>query len=66
MPDSRPARGALLCRRCQHYFVTYNPSFPYGCRAMGFSSKRLPCLDVQEASGQTCMRFDPKTTPPRG
>ncbi|POZ61942.1 hypothetical protein [Chromobacterium alticapitis] len=60
MPHTRSARDALLCRRCQHYFITYNPAFPYGCRAMGFSSKRLPCLDVQEASGRPCLRFQPK------
>ncbi|WP_440027162.1 hypothetical protein [Chromobacterium amazonense] len=66
MPAPRPPRAEPLCRRCRHYVITYNPDFPYGCRAMGFSSKRLPCVDVQEASGQTCLRFIPKTTPPRG
>ena len=62
MPSDLPKpRTAPLCIRCHHYFITYNPSFPYGCRAMGFSSKRAPCLDVQEALGQACMRFQPKT-----
>ncbi|AUH50246.1 hypothetical protein CXB49_05125 [Chromobacterium sp. ATCC 53434] len=59
-----PPRAAPLCRRCRHYFVTYDPSFPYGCRAMGFSSKRAPCLDMLGASGQPCMRFQPKTDKP--
>ncbi|WP_434633999.1 hypothetical protein [Chromobacterium sp. CV08] len=62
--DPSPRRGAPLCRRCLHHFVTYDPNFPYGCRAMGFSSKRAPCLDVLEASGQPCMRFQAKPDKP--
>ncbi|MEN3809709.1 hypothetical protein ABH309_03335 [Chromobacterium piscinae] len=60
-PNPAERRRAPLCRRCRHYFVTHDPRFPYGCRTMGFSSKRTPCLDVREASGQPCMRFQPKT-----
>ncbi len=48
------------CRKCRHYFVTWNPDFPFGCRAMGFKSKRLPAYDVYENSSMPCQLFDAK------
>ena len=30
---------------------------PYSCRAMGFKSKMLPCLEVIGADGRPCMGF---------
>ncbi|KPC51891.1 hypothetical protein [Amantichitinum ursilacus] len=48
------------CTRCAHYHITYDPKFPYGCRALNFKSKRKPQLDVIEASLQPCMTFMPK------
>ncbi|WP_047239140.1 hypothetical protein [Chromobacterium subtsugae] len=62
--DASKPRNAPLCLGCQHYFITYRPGFPYGCRAMGFASKRAPCVDVQEASGHPCIRFQPKAGKP--
>lgn len=51
-----PARPE--CLRCKHYFVTWSPRFPYGCRAFGFKSKVIPCLEVYTASHQQCMKFE--------
>ncbi|MCE9632592.1 MAG: hypothetical protein K8Q92_00205 [Methylophilales bacterium] len=48
------------CRQCVHYYITWDTSFPNGCRAMDFKSKRLPHLDVLESNGQYCMTFEPK------
>lgn len=48
------------CRNCQHYFITWDASFPCGCRAMEFKSKRLPHLDVLESSGAPCLKFELK------
>ena len=48
------------CTRCAHYFITHEQSFRYGCRAMDFKSKRQPILDVIDASGQPCLRFEAK------
>jgi hypothetical protein len=45
------------CAECNHYFITWDTSFPYGCRAMNFKSKRSPHLDVVESSGNPCMMF---------
>ncbi|ACT48957.1 hypothetical protein Mmol_2055 [Methylotenera mobilis JLW8] len=52
-----------LCSRCVHYFITYQPNFPYGCKALNFKSRRLPCSEVYEASGKNCLMFAKKPTP---
>ncbi|MDR3056505.1 MAG: hypothetical protein LBU53_14120 [Zoogloeaceae bacterium] len=52
MPENLPN-----CRECQHYYITHDVRFPYGCRAMDFKSRRLPAQDVLTASGAHCLRF---------
>jgi hypothetical protein len=52
MPENLPN-----CRECQHYYITYDTHFPYGCRAMKFKSRHLPAQDVLEASGAHCLQF---------
>jgi hypothetical protein len=49
-----------LCRRCRHYYITHDVSFPYGCRALEFKSRGLPLQDVRQASGEHCLYFQPK------
>lgn len=46
------------CTECAHYFITHDASFPYGCRAQNFKSKRKPQQDVMEASGNVCLTFE--------
>lgn len=59
-PGTPQAQARLLCRRCAHYFITHDPVFRHGCRAMDFKGVRLPGLDVLETTGQLCMTFQPK------
>jgi hypothetical protein len=47
-------RPANVCQGCIYFFVTYEPRFPYGCRVMGFKSRRYPFVDVLEATGKEC------------
>lgn len=58
----------IVCRKCIHYFVTHDPERPYGCRAMGFKSRKNPALVVFESSGMQCRLFSPKdkNDPPAG
>ncbi len=49
-----------LCRQCGHFYITWDKQYPYGCKAMGFKSERLPCLVVREASGLECQFFAAK------
>ncbi|GBG01553.1 hypothetical protein AZSI13_08800 [Azospira sp. I13] len=55
--------GRPPCNRCRFYYITHDPSFPYGCRALDFKSQRLPGQEVQSASGQICLYFKPKPNP---
>ena len=45
------------CNKCQHFYVTYKPKFPYGCKAFGVISKKLPYLEVKRISGTDCALF---------
>jgi predicted nucleic acid-binding Zn-ribbon protein len=50
------------CIKCEHYYITWDKSFPYGCKAMGFKSYRVPSIDVRAASGKECLAFTRKIT----
>ena len=52
------------CRGCTHFYITYNPSRPYGCRAMRFTSRRNPALVVYESSGLICQLYTPRPDGP--
>jgi len=54
------------CRDCHWFYITHRPGRPYGCRAMGFISSRMPCLAVRESSGMACQAFRPKRPRPTG
>ena len=45
------------CHRCRHYYVTYDPDKPFGCRAMGFKSRNNPAQVVYATSGIVCQLF---------
>ncbi len=45
------------CFQCLHFYITHKPAHPYGCRGMGFKSKKLPALVVYESSGMECQLF---------
>lgn len=51
------AGAAQTCMKCVHHFITYDPKFPYGCRAMNFKIRVLPGLEVKSASGLDCQMF---------
>jgi hypothetical protein len=50
----------INCRQCIHYYVTWDKSFPYGCRAMRFKSKMTPSAEVHINSGKPCLLFSIK------
>lgn len=49
------------CWKCKYFQITHQPSRPYGCIAMGFKSKRLPCFEVVSVDGKDCLSFYPKS-----
>ena len=52
------------CLQCAHYYITWDVTFPYGCRAIGFKTKRRPQLDVLQNSGASCLAFEPRPPAP--
>jgi hypothetical protein len=52
------------CQRCLHHYITYEPTWPHGCRAFDFKSKQLPALLVRQNSGQPCGAFESRPSPP--
>jgi len=48
------------CFSCRHFFITWEKSFPYGCKALGFKSLRMPSAEVYNASGMECLRYEKK------
>ena len=50
----------ITCHNCEHYRITWDPRFPYGCRAHGFKSRKNPSLEVYEASAMECLLFAAK------
>jgi len=53
---ARPA-----CVHCRHFFVTWEPDQPRGCRAYGFKSSGLPSDVVLASSGRPCQLYQRKT-----
>ena len=57
-PDgSRPSEVGIDCFSCSHFYITYDPPFPYGCRAVGFKSRRMPSQEMLASSGIDCQYF---------
>jgi hypothetical protein len=48
------------CHKCRHYYVTWDKTYPHGCKAMKFKSKQLPCIDVRISSHRECLLISKK------
>ncbi|MBN2808772.1 MAG: uracil-DNA glycosylase [Deltaproteobacteria bacterium] len=48
------------CRQCRHYYITYDPQKPHGCRAYAFKAKVNPAQVVLSSSGKPCLLFTPR------
>jgi len=51
----------INCTKCEHYYVTWDPGFPKGCRAYGIKTKFMPSAAVLSSSGKPCLSFEEKT-----
>ncbi len=51
------------CRSCKHAYITYESSFPHGCRLFGFKSAKPPSIVVYESTGQFCNGYEPRPAP---
>jgi hypothetical protein len=50
----------IICQKCKHYFVTWQPTQPHGCHAYGFKSRLLPSIVVKQSSGIECGFYEQK------
>jgi len=51
------------CAQCRFYYVTWDTSFPKGCRIFRFKSKHSPSQTVYESTGKFCEEFVEKEKP---
>ena len=58
---AEPARPD--CMACRHFYVTWEPAHPRGCRAFGFKTRELPAVVVKRESGRECQAFEAKAKP---
>lgn len=47
----------INCFKCKYYYITWEPSFPKGCKFYGFKSLYSPSILVKQSTGQTCDKF---------
>ena len=47
----------INCFSCEHFYITYEQKYPYGCRIIGFKSARMPSVDVYINSDMECGLF---------
>lgn len=57
MTDSKKVGTLINCLFCEHFHLTREARFPYGCRALGFKTFRMPSVDVFYASEKDCSLF---------
>lgn len=50
------------CFQCEHFYVTWDPKFPRGCRAFGFKTAQIPSAQVLQASGKQCLQYSKKSS----
>lgn len=55
---SKPQK--INCYKCKNYYVTWDPRFPCGCRAIGFKGKEIPSISVRKNTGIDCQFFEEK------
>ena len=48
------------CHNCIHFYITYRPKFPNGCKAFGIISAKVPYLKIKKISGTNCAMFSKK------
>ncbi|NCB39201.1 MAG: uracil-DNA glycosylase [Erysipelotrichia bacterium] len=56
-PASSKADPRIDCRECVNFYITWQISTPYGCKAHGFKSAQIPSMVVFTSSGEHCLLF---------
>lgn len=51
---------AINCQKCKYFFVTWDYTFPKGCRLFGIKSKEQPSQMIYKSTGKKCINFENK------
>lgn len=57
MYNRKMEQGKPQCLKCVHYFATYDPQSPRGCKAYGFRSSSIPSQVIKRETGSECIQF---------
>ena len=53
----------VICTQCVHFYITWDPKFPRGCRQYGFKTTKMPSITVRETIGAPCTSYRAKQLP---
>ena len=45
------------CMKCIHYFSTFDPTRPRGCKLYGMKTAQFPNILVKKETGKECLGF---------
>ncbi len=48
----------MSCMKCKHYFSTFDPALPRGCKLYGMRTTQFPDQVVKRESGRECLGFE--------
>jgi hypothetical protein len=51
------------CTQCKHFYITWDPKIPNGCKQFGIMCKDLPSKIVAQAGMGECSGFEAKKRP---
>jgi hypothetical protein len=51
------------CTQCKHFYITWDPKIPNGCKQYGIQCKDLPSKIVAQAGMGDCAGFEAKKRP---
>lgn len=52
--------GKPNCRQCKHFFITFDPKAPYGCRKFQFKGAQIPSQSVAQVGAGECQAYEAK------
>lgn len=63
MSKTNAKERTVDCFQCRHFYTTWEPEHPRGCKAFGFKTIQIPSAVVFESSGEPCLKFSAKNAP---
>ena len=55
------SKNRVICSNCQHYHITWDVDYPFGCKRFGLKSRYSPSMVVSRNSGLVCLGYVEKS-----